>query len=322
MLVVIIVMVGAASAEAEAQSDTVPVVAVNIDPRPADERTEPLLVDDLGDQAVLQLEIRDFPANVTGMLRQCLEGEQRRCANQQELRFDDRGRADVQYLISSTVAGAAGTCGGSVRCTVEVSAGRVSAVLETFFGLVVPPPGHLEVTPRTGIEPGQSVSVAVSGFPPGEQLVVTVCAAPAVRGDRCGAPGPEEVIVVDGEGSAATSMVLDVTTVGADGVACGRRTSCQMVVVSDDIAIRANTIRLGLAQAPGAEYDLARLVTGLLVAVVLVAAAAALVVTGDWGPPGEADGSAIDDAVFADLDAEAAAFDDASRVVAAQDVGP
>ena len=63
----------------------------------------------------------------------------------------------------------------------------------------------------------------------------------------------------------------------------------------------------GLGQRAAILTDL---VGGLVVAALLLATAAALIRSTDWRPPGEADGSLIDDAEFADLDLEAAEFDE------------
>ena len=66
---------------------------------------------------------------------------------------------------------------------------------------------------------------------------------------------------------------------------------------------------------PGASYETERLTVGLALAGGLVAAAAVVLARTDWSPPGEADSRSIDDAAYADLDAEAAAFEARDRNV-------
>ncbi|MDH4168519.1 MAG: hypothetical protein OEW42_02920 [Acidimicrobiia bacterium] len=313
VVLALVLAVGMGVVSAQDAAESVQTVTVEVDPRSAEQGGTPVFVDGLEPSAVLYIEASRFPTDTTGSMVQCIYFEQRRCHNRQSIRFDDGGRADVQYLVEDTISasGDEARCGpGGPRCTVEVVGGRAEAVIDLLFGAIAPPPGTLEVSPRSGLTVGDEIVVGVRGFPPGVALVVTVCAEPAVGGDRCGAPGPEVAMITDDTGRAEATMVLDVARVGVDGVACGRRTRCQAVVLSDDVAVRARPVGLGLADTPGPQYDPTRLLVGLVVAVGLLALAAVLIRTTGWGPPSEADGTLIDDAEFADLDAEAVEFDE------------
>jgi len=310
-LILVFIVLGVSSAGAQ-EGETVPTVEVTVDSRSDDKGGTPAFVDGLAPTTVLRIRADRFPADTTGSLRQCVYGDTRMCANAQPVRFDGSGRADVQFLVEDEAV-APEICGpGGPRCTVEIRAGRDEAVIEVLFGATAPQPGRLDVSPRTGLDQGDRVTVRVTGLPADVALVATVCAAPAQRGDRCGAPAPEIPLVTDASGAAEATMVLDITRVGADGVACGRRTRCQVVVMSDDVTVRAPVVVLDLAGVPGPSYDTGRLIVGLLTAIGLMAVAVVLIRVTDWNPPGEADASAIDDVDFADLDAEAAEFEAAN----------
>jgi hypothetical protein len=237
----------------------------------------------------------------------------RRCGSRISVRFDGNGAASFQFLVSDQIGargGGEGRCRlDQPRCSLEIRAGDRVTDVETVFVDEVPPPGRLVVEPRTGLRVGDTVSVTAIGLAPGSAISVTVCALPA-RTSRCGEPGPVMALTVGTDGTATDDLVLAVTEVGTDRVACGRRATCQLVVSSDDIGVRAPPVRLSFAGAPGADYEPARVLGGVLVAIVLLAAAWWLVRSTDWRPPPEADGSPIDDAAFADLDLEAELFDD------------
>ncbi|MDH3705530.1 MAG: hypothetical protein OES57_05650 [Acidimicrobiia bacterium] len=306
LAVIVIVVLGGSSAGAQ---DEIQVVEVDVTPAIADEQIEPVLVDELEPEVLLAVDAASFPGNTTGSLTQCVDSTRRICRNTRPIRFDQLGRAQVQYLVRDRVEGADEACSApTTRCTVELRVRRDLAVIETFFGGAAPPPGTIEVHPAGPHRIGDDVTVAATGFPPGSELIVTVCARPAVRGGRCGAPAPEAFVRVDVAGTAEVTLPLDVTRVGSAGVACGRRTECQVVVLADEVAVRARPVPLALSEQPGPSYDPARLIIAVLIAVGLLAAAGVLIASTDWDPPSEADSSAIDDAVYADLDDEADRF--------------
>lgn len=303
LLVVLVPPAGAQSDEGPAVR---PIEVGWVDP---DEVRVPQVVDELEPATVLAVRARAFPADTTGSVAQCVVGAVRRCGNRSPIRTDDRGVATFQYLVAEEID-PDGRCrlGSSARCVVEITVGDRVARVDTVFVDAAPPPGQVAVEPRTGVRPGESVVVEITGLPAGVELEVAVCAAPATSGSRCGAPGPQTSVRTDADGAAQVSLELDVDAVGEAEVACGRRTPCQVVVTGSTVGVRAAPVRLTFATRPGADHDSGRLAIGLVAAAVLGAAALRLIRSTDWSPPAEADGSLIDDAVWADLDAEAEAF--------------
>ena len=182
--------------------------------------------------------------------------------------------------------------------------------METIFIDAAPEPGTIRVKSEGALVVGDTVVVALSGFPSEASLLVTVCAAPATSGSRCGAPGPEVPVTIGSDGGAEVEVVLDVDEVGSDGVACGRRSACRLVVSSEEVGVRANPVTIPFADGPGADYEASSVVIGVALAAGFLALAAWLVRSTNWDPPREADSSAIDEAEFADLDREAAEFEE------------
>lgn len=306
----VVVALGAAGAQESAEPMVRQVHLTWIDP---DERHLPLIEGALDPATVLEISAVGYPADTTGTVRQCTTDTTRRCSNQLTIRTDNRGVAVFQYLVTDTVDPDGGCRLTSPRrCTVELSLGDRLTELDTVFVDEAPTPGRLSLDPVTDQAIGETVTVDLSGFPAGAELTLRVCAAPATTGPRCGPPGPEVTVLTDGDGSASASLTLDIDEVGEARIACGRRTPCQVVATSDTIGARASPARLDIVAAPSVSYDSSRLVAGLALAVLLGAVATRLVRTTDWRPPAEADGSAIDEAMWADLDAEAAAFDEAA----------
>ena len=317
-----LVVIGSGGSAVSAQDGPAPGVATDsltIGHRPAEELAAPQVIDELEPETVLTVHALGFERNTTGSIQQCLSGSQRRCENRLAVRFDDRGSAMFQYLITNRFSLATEDLEpcrlGGDRCTIELRAGDKLSIIDTVFIDEAPPPGRVDVSPRDRLSVGDTVTVTASGLAPGADLTVMVCATPSTRGSRCGAPGPVVPLTIGSDGTAETQLSLDVAKVGADGVACGRRVGCRIVVASDDVGIRANHVNLSFLDAPGADYVTTRLVIGLAAALGLALAAVWLVRTTDWQPPPEADSTAIDEAEFADLDAEAAEFDEAAPAV-------
>lgn len=261
---------------------------------------------------VLEVNAVGYPSDTTGRVRQCVTGATHRCNRSLTVRTDHRGQAVFQFLVTDRID-SDGRCrlASAQRCTVELEIGDRLTVVDTVFVDAAPTPGRLTIDPDRDLEIGETVTVEARGFPAGRELSLRVCAAPATRGDRCGAPGPEATVLTDATGSARATLTLDIDEVGAAGIACARRTPCQIVATSTAVGVWSAPVRLDLATTPGVGYDGARLAVGLLLAALLAASAARLIRATDWQPPAEADSSLIDDATWADLDAEAAAFDEA-----------
>ncbi|MEQ8719195.1 MAG: neocarzinostatin apoprotein domain-containing protein [Acidimicrobiales bacterium] len=310
VLLTVIAGTGASARALDNRDDDPATVRLDVAFVPDDQRSEPLVVDGLAARTVLTLTATAFEPDTTGVIQLCVEDGTRSCHDELPVRFDGEGAAEFQYLVrfdaGSTPSGDR-TCGSpSVRCTIEIEAASTTTVIDAVFFEEAPPPGRIEVTPADGLRPGDEVTVTASRFPPGATLSVTVCAAPSTSGVRCGAPGPVVPLTIGGDGSAAAGFTLDVDEVGRDRVACGRRTDCRLVVSSERPDVWAPPVLLALGDAPGADYDRSRLTLGLGAALALAMAAGWFILRGDWSPPGESDGSAIDDVAFADLDAEAA----------------
>ncbi len=286
--------------------------------QPDEERDAPLVIDELAPQTVLTIRAGGFDADTSGVIEQCVRGESRRCRNRLRVRFDDEGAATFQYLVTDDFGGSDSDdqpCRlGGARCTIELETGSKTAVVETVFVDRAPPAGRLEVTPRDGLLVGDSVTVTASQLPSDAELTVMICAEPSTQGSRCGAPGPEVPIVVGPDGTARAELTLDTAEVGSDRVACGRRVTCRVVATSDDPRVRTHPVILSFADRPGADYVTARVVVGLAAALGLLLLAGWFVRSTSWDPPAESDSSPIDDADFADLDLEAARFDEPEPV--------
>lgn len=300
-VVLLVVIVLGADAGAQADPPDVATRAIDVQYRPPDEVLVPVIVDELESETVLTIRARGFEANRTGEVRQCRTGERFACRNRLAVRFDGDGAAVFQYLVSS-----GGGCRlGDERCTLEIRVGDTLSVIDTVFVDKAPPRGRITLTPSSGLRLGDTVTVSASEFPSRASLTINVCAAPATRGPRCGAPGPVVELEIDETGGGSAEIVLDVGKVGADRVACGRQTICFVVVTSDEAVARALPVRLKFVAAPGAAYDAERLVIGIVAAIALGLGAVGLVRSTDWAAPREADGHEIDEVDYADLDLEA-----------------
>lgn len=283
-----------------------------------DETIASPIVDALAPSTVLTVRASGFASDTTGRVVQCAVGDRRLCGESLPVRFDEHGAATFQILVTDMIGtrlDAESPCriASTARCTVDILVGSNRTVIDTVFIDEAPRAGRLSIEADGDLEVGSTVILRATQFPPGVELRVRVCAAPAVRGDRCGAPGPDVDLVTDAQGAATVPLRLEVSDVGADGIACGRRTACHVVVDSDAVGVWARPALLAFAGEAGADYDSGRLAVGLATAAALVIAAAWLVRSTDWRPPAEADGSLIDDAAFADLDAEAERFEDVWR---------
>ena len=297
------------------EPDPVATATLEVTYQPEDERASPIIVDALAPSTVVTISAHNLDGDTTGAVRQCVVGARQRCGNRIEVRSDSSGRATFQYLVSAeAVADGDEPCRlDGPRCTIELTVGDAAIVVDTVFVDEAPPPGRLDVTPHRDLEVGDTVMITASGFPPSVDLEAMVCVAPATSGDRCGSPAPVVPMMIGPDGAASARMTLDVAEVGADRVACGRQTACHVVVSSDRTVARARPVALTFRSTPSARYSTGRLLVGLAVASALLITAGYLVRSGDWSPPTEADASSIDDAAFADLDAEAEAFLESER---------
>ncbi|NNE72248.1 MAG: hypothetical protein HKN26_01135 [Acidimicrobiales bacterium] len=319
--VVVLVALAILGVGAGAQEDAPDVATrtIRVTHVPPDEVLTPLIVDSLDPTTVLTVHARGFEGDRTGFVRQCRVGEQNVCRNRLAVRFDGNGTALFQYLVTD---GGGCRLRAAERCTLEIVAGDTHTIIDTIFVDSAPPPGRVSVTPRRDLEVGDTVTLEATGFPANVTLIATVCAVPSISGPRCGAPGPAVELVTDADGAASTALTLDVHEIGVDRVTCSHQSGCRVVVESDAAAVRAFPVRLSFSQGPGAAYDSVRLAIGIVATIALGLGAVGLVRWTDWAPPPEADGRAIDDADYADLDVEADRFDEGRPLATVGDSPP
>jgi hypothetical protein len=148
---------------------------------------------------------------------------------------------------------------------------------------------------------GRPTSVRISGHGP-DGLRLAICRDLAVFATRCTAVGPP---IDRARGGPPTTATFELPA-GLER-AC-RDQPCALTARWEGQLLRADTLGIAVEE-PNAivRYDQRRLAAGVAVALVLLAAAAVCWRRTDWSPPRSASGAEIDDAVFADLDAEAAA---------------
>ena len=78
------------------------------------------------------------------------------------------------------------------------------------------------------------------------------------------------------------------------GAPCGRDAKCGVVVAAEHASVPGAVVPITFAAGPGADYDFARLASGLCGALVLLGIAWFLVRTTDWRKPTEADTPDLD----------------------------
>ena len=304
---------GAAAEEAD-EAEPVPTRPLTVVFQSEEQVAFPPFIDELAPQTVLVIRALGFEPNTTGGVAQCVGRDEPRCQNHLPVRFDGQGAATFQYLVTEAalaIPGETPPCRlGGAGCTIQISNGTRVATIDTVFVDAAPPPGRIDIQPRDDLDVGRTVTITATGFPGGAELTALVCVEPAASGTRCGPPGLEVPLTVGPDGTASATATIETAEVGSDGVSCGGATACRLVVVSDDVGVRAEPVPLSFAAAPSAGYSVLRLVLGLGTAVALLTVAAWLVRSTDWRPPREADSSLIDDAELADLDLEAALFEE------------
>jgi hypothetical protein len=261
------------------------------------------VIDRLPARSVLRITATGFDPLATGFVEQCTTSG---CANAFPVRFDETGGARFQYLVGDAFAAGyevPSTCrAGAPPCAVHVQSNEDSAFLTTVFRDAAPAPRRVALEPNTGgLADGTRVRVAVTGFTPGERVQAMLCAAPATYGStRCGAPGPVSSFTIGAGGEGRTDLVIREGRVGSDGVACGRGAACGIVVAHARSSVPAPVVPITFAAGPAARYNPFRSLTGLAVALVLLALAFFFARTTDWRKPTEADTPELDRAVLTD----------------------
>jgi hypothetical protein len=263
----------------------------------------PPTVAPLAARSVLHLTITGFEPESTGVMEQCSVGG---CANPFPVTFDLNGRARVQYLVRDDFASGFDTpsrCrAGEPACVVHIHSGEQFAFLSTVFRDPAPPPPSVTVEPnRDELVDGARVTVAVTGFTPGDRVQAMFCVAPATYGsERCGTPGPVSTFTIGAGGEGRTTLGVREGRVGSEGASCGGASQCGIVVTHPESVVPEAFVTVSFAEGPVAQYDLTRSIAGLSLAVVLFTLAWLLVRSTDWRKPTEADTPELDQAEFTD----------------------
>jgi len=227
-------------------------------------------VDGLSDGDVLIVLVTDGAAGSRGNVFQCrliVDGFSG-CTNRFPVQFGDDGTATFQYQVADL-----GGCGATGACVVRVSDGDhdLSAHAFTVFGEPAPPPPKVTLTPAGPYQPGDPVTVTVTGVAPATEIRAAFCAA---------ACSDATAVVADAGGTAETAVVIG-----------GRCNHCGVAVVG---AASSQVVETPFTAPPGPGYQLPRLVAGLIAAALLLLMAWRLVVTVDWRPPSEAEAPELD----------------------------
>ena len=314
-IVLVVLGAGDAVAAPRAAEDAI----VRLSPRANDEDTFPTryrVIDDLEGGMVLRARVVGFDSFAEGIAAQCVRGARAiECGNPFPVQFDEGGRALFQYQLRDdfhTRANESEACrAGGPRCffVVRDVENGTTALIDTVFHGVVPAPGVIRVTPRSGLRDGQTVTVAVAKYPPGAQVTAMLCVAPDATGSqRCGSPGPSTPLTVGSDGTGSTEIVVKQGPVGSQRVPCDREANCGISVASAEVFARAPVVPISFAGPTGAAYERNRVLVGIGIALLLIGIATWLLRRTDWSPPGEAAAPEIDNAEYADLDAIIAAL--------------
>jgi hypothetical protein len=235
------------------------------------------------------------------------DGELRQCPADAATRTDcgaglavpapARGVARFLAVVEEILATAAGPidCASQPCSLVLFAAGenRVLAELGLVFGAARPTP-HVEVAGRGPFADGDETDVVLTGFAPGELVVVTQCTPPGPSDHtRCGAPAAEVAVRIGADGNAVARYPVHLGAVGADGHECRRGESCAIAVTGADVPTAP--VEISLAGSPGPDVAGGRAAWALVVAVLLAVVASVLVVRTDWRPP---DGDPFGDLVL------------------------
>ena len=229
----------------------------------ADEEAVPWgVVDELVDGDVLRVRVTAGEAGRPGTVMQCSTT----CWNRFPVTFDDAGVAVFQYELEQRA------CDPVTSCVVRVEIGARAAMAFTVFGGPAPPAPRVTLEPAGPVAPGAVVTVAVDGLAPGAPARAAFCADGNCRG--------EGVERADDAGHVA----LDVT-VGARCRHRGTGADCGIAVVAGSSRV---VVPVSFVAEPSPKYDVARVVSGLVLAAALLLVAWWIVATTNWRPPAEA----------------------------------
>ncbi len=251
------------------------------------------VVHGLAAESVVEVRAEGFAEFERGSIEQCVieVARQTACSAAFPVQFDVDGRADFQFAVRAEIA--PGRCRvGQATCLLRLTGNesRRRGVAQTIVGDQAAA-GRVTVVPDRGIVDGQEVAVSVRGFPPGTSATAVVCAPPEPYDvGRCTDATPVSTFTVDGEGGGRTTLVV------GTGRLCGPGRPCGVTVVVGAGFVAAPTAPITFSTGPGVAYDRERVVPGVAVALVLVAAAFGIARRTDWAKPTEADTPDLDDA--------------------------
>lgn len=273
--------------------------------RDADAGSIPLLVG-IDDQEVLLLRAAGFSVNHTGGVRLCVVAEPIRCGSAFPVRFDDAGAAVVQYQLDPDASDGAEDCPTASRCVLELFDREGSGYADLSFGSAEPPDVRLHLPGGPHLVVGQPFEVVADGVLPADPLTVVLCQRADPFPRSCSPLQHDDPTAWTG-GPASRRMV--VTAAPEQMSDCDE--GCVLSVRAGQEAVRSDVVEVRTSRERPVRYETARLSTGLAAAALLVVLGGWLWRRTDWSPPRAADGAAIDEADYADLDAEAAAAIDA-----------
>lgn len=229
------------------------------------------VIDELPDDAVRLVAV---PGDGRVLLQQCALGPDdapRACGRAIPVGWSEAVQAGLVDLhrILPTVAGPTVDCATS-RCAVVARADYddrpVTAMAVLVFGQVAPAPS-LSLSHATGRHPGDRVTVALRGLPPGERVQVTWCVPPGpVEPRACGAPASTITTAADDGGNVALALAVP-TKVGTMQVRCGPRQACAVAVIGSTVPLTPATV--GFAGARGPDVPVGRAVAALAAAALL-----------------------------------------------------
>ncbi len=262
---------------------------------------------DVVDGDVLDMAVTNFEANAAGRVELC-DGAAPVCSGAYPVTFDENGRARFQYRVARPDFAACATTG--LPCRVRVVAGDRAVSLQVWFDAPAPPLGWVTLSRRTALRDGDEIEIRVTDLAPGQEVIATMCAAPANRGiERCGSPAAEVTIALDGQGRGSARYVVRAGPTGRERIACGRGSTCAIAVLSSNRDALAEVRTIEFAQSEGANLTGGRLTIGLGLAAALIAFAILGFRRVDWSVAGDAAAPEIDEAEYADLDAIVAELD-------------
>ena len=243
---------------------------------------------------VVHVRAAGFRSHEAGRIQQCVTeaGHLPACTEPFPVQFDGDGRADFQVALSGEFA-PSGCRVGQPACSLRLTGeGERRQATQQFVLVDEVKPGQVTITPSSGVVEGQTVEVAVSGFPAGERVAAVLCALPGTYDPRrCSDPASSAVFAVDGGGSGRGAL-----TIASGAARCGPSRQCGVVVIVGDGYVAAAPVAVTWSRGPGVGYQAGRVVPGAMVALVLVAIAIAIAVKTDWTKPTEAATPELDEA--------------------------